>query len=277
VANGGGIRHGRVIEPRFPRNFRGAMQIPEYRRAFLFGRIGWNRLGGNLIVSGAFGLFRRDHLLEIGGYHTGSVVEDLDLVVRLHKHLRKKKVRYSIPLVPDPVAWTEVPADLRTLGRQRERWHRGLIGTMTSHRGTLLNPRYGPLGFIHMPFFILGEMLAPVVELVGYVVTLIGLTLGILSWAHMGLFLSVALGYGVLLTLWCVLLEQATFRMYTRPGDFRRLILYAFLEPFGYRQLTVIWRLKSFWNAVRGNVQWGEMRRLGFDPAGGGPVERRAA
>jgi cellulose synthase/poly-beta-1,6-N-acetylglucosamine synthase-like glycosyltransferase len=277
VANGCVMRHGRVIEPRFPRNFLGAMQIPEYLRAFLFGRIGWNRLGGNLIVSGAFGLFRRDHLIEIGGYHTGSVVEDLDIVVRLHKHLRRKKVKYSIPLVPDPVAWTEVPADLRTLGRQRERWHRGLIATMTSHRGALLNPRYGPLGFIHLPFFILGEMLAPVVELVGYTVTLIGLSLGVLSWVHMGLFFSVALGYGVLLTLWCVLLEQATFRMYRRQGDFRRLILYTFLEPFGYRQMTVIWRLKSFWGAARGDVQWGEMRRLGFEPAMSAPTKRDAA
>jgi cellulose synthase/poly-beta-1,6-N-acetylglucosamine synthase-like glycosyltransferase len=267
VANGCGIKHARVVEPRFPGRFLAALQITEYLRAFLFGRIGWNRLGGNLIVSGAFGLFRRDHLLDIGGYHTGSVVEDLDLVVRLHEHLREKGIEYSIPLLPDPIAWTEVPPDLKTLGRQRERWHRGLIATMVQHRRVLFNRRYGPLGFIHFPFFIFGEMLAPVVELIGYTVTLIGLLLGILSWTHMWLFFSVALGYGILLSLWAIVFEQATFRMYRRRGDFLRLVACAFVEPFGYRQLTVLWRLKSFWTAARGNVQWGEMKRYGFETA----------
>lgn len=267
VANGCGIEHARVVRPRMPRSALAALQVPEYLRAFLFGRVGWNRLGGNLIVSGAFGLFRRDHLLDIGGYHTGSVVEDLDLIVRLHEHLRERGVPYEIPLLPDPVAWTEVPPDLRTLGRQRERWHRGLIATMVSHRKTLFRRRYGPIGFVHLPFFIVGEMLAPVVELVGYVFTIIGIAIGAISWAFAGLFLVAALGYGLVLTLSAILLEQATFRMYRERGDFARLLAYALLEPFGYRQLTVVWRLKGFWNAWRRKETWGEMRRYGFETA----------
>lgn len=267
VANGCGIEHARVVRPRMPRSALAALQVPEYLRAFLFGRVGWNRLGGNLIVSGAFGLFRRDHLIDIGGYHTGSVVEDLDLIVRLHEHLRERGIPYEIPLLPDPVAWTEVPPDLRTLGRQRERWHRGLIATMVSHRRTLFRRRYGPIGFVHLPFFILGEMLAPVVELVGYVFTIVGIAIGAISWAFAGLFLAAALGYGLVLTLSAILLEQATFRMYRERGDFARLLAFALLEPFGYRQLTVLWRLKSFWNAWRRKETWGEMRRYGFETA----------
>ncbi len=267
VANGCRIEHARVTGPRMPRSLLAALQVPEYLRAFLFGRIGWNRIGGNLIVSGAFGLFRRHRLIEIGGYDTGSVVEDLDLIVRLHRHMRELGVPYSIPLVPDPVAWTEVPSDLGTLSRQRERWHRGLILTMIAHRDMQLRPRYGPLGFVHAPFFVLGEMLAPVVEVVGYVFTILGIALGVISWSFAGLFLAAALGYGLLLTFWAIVLEQATFRMYRRRGDFARLLGCALLEPLGYRQLTVLWRLRGFWNAWRGSQSWGEMRRYGFETA----------
>ena len=206
-------------------------------------------------------------MIEIGGYDTGSVVEDLDLIVRLHRHMRELGVPYSIPLVPDPVAWTEVPSDLGTLSRQRERWHRGLILTMIAHRDMQLRPRYGPLGFVHAPFFVLGEMLAPVVEVVGYVFTILGIALGVISWSFAGLFLAAALGYGLLLTFWAIVLEQATFRMYRRRGDFARLLGCALLEPLGYRQLTVLWRLRGFWNAWRGSQSWGEMRRYGFETA----------
>ena len=264
VANGCRVEHARVTGARMPRGWLAALQVPEYLRAFLFGRIGWNRIGGNLIVSGAFGLFRREHLLDIGGYRAGSVVEDLDLIVRLHRHMRELGVPYSIPLIPDPVAWTEVPPDLGTLGRQRERWHRGLIATMLGHRDLLFRRRYGPVGLVHAPFFVLGEMLAPAVEVIGYVAMAIGLALGVIDWTFAGLFLAAALGYGLMLTLWAIVLEEATFRTYRERGDFARLILCALAEPFGYRQLTVLWRLKGFWNAWRGNVSWGSMRRYGF-------------
>jgi len=264
VANGCAIQHARVTDARLPRDYLAAVQVPEYLRAFLFGRLGWNRLGGNLIVSGAFGLFQRHYLLEIGGYTTGNVVEDLDLVVRLHKHLRNARVPYEIPFIPDPVAWTEVPTDVGTLGRQRERWHRGLVLTMLTHRGMLLNRRYGRAGLIMFPFFVFGEMLAPVIEVLGYFLTLLAALFGIINTEVALLFLVVALGYQMFLSFWAVILEESTFRVYPRFGDFLRMLWYAFLEPFGYRQLTVFWRLRGFWNAIRGEQRWGEMRRRGF-------------
>ncbi|HEX9580227.1 MAG TPA: glycosyltransferase family 2 protein [Gemmatimonadales bacterium] len=264
VANGCRIERAQLVEARIPHRFLPGIQVPEYLRAFLFGRLGWNRLGGNLIVSGAFGLFQRRHLLEIGGYTSGNVVEDLDLIVRLHQHLRAKGEPYDIPFIPDPVAWTEVPSDVWTHGRQRERWHRGLVVTMARHARLLFNPRYGVIGMVTMPFFFFGEMLAPLVEIVGYVLTALGLGLGILSVEFALLFLAAALGYQLLLTIWAVVLEEATFRVYRRFGDFLRILGYAVAEPFGYRQLTVFWRLKAFWNALRGFTHWGEMQRQGF-------------
>lgn len=267
VANGCEIRDARVVRPRLSTQFLAAVQVPEYLRAFLFGRLGWNRLGGNLIVSGAFGLFRRDLLIEIGGYQTGHVVEDLDVVVRLHKHLRDQKAEYDIPFIPDPVAWTEVPSDLRTLGRQRDRWHRGLVRTMVAHRRMLFKPKYGRVGWILYPFFAFGEMLAPVVELIGYIFTVAALILGVINWHFAALFLTVAIGYQMMLSIWAVILDEATFRIYPQRRDFFRLLLYAFAEPFGYRQLTVYWRLRGFVGALMGRAGWGGMERHGFHEA----------
>jgi cellulose synthase/poly-beta-1,6-N-acetylglucosamine synthase-like glycosyltransferase len=264
VANGCRMEAYRVAEARVPRAFLPGVQVVEYLRAFLFGRLGWNRLGGNLIISGAFGMFSRRHLLEIRGYRTGSVVEDLDLVIRLRRYLRDRGSSDFMPFIPDPVAWTEVPEDTRTLSRQRERWHKGLIASMWTHRGMLFNPRYGRLGMLAMPFFCFGEMLAPVVELVGYIVTAVGVGAGLIDWPFAQLFFLMAWGYGMTLSLWAVALEEVSFRRYRRLGDLARLLLYAALENCGYRQWTVVWRLRAFWAVFRDRRGWGEMVRRGF-------------
>ncbi|HYU90910.1 MAG TPA: glycosyltransferase [Gemmatimonadales bacterium] len=268
VANGCTVKDGRVTDARVPGRFLPGVQVVEYLRAFLFGRLGWNRLGGSLVISGAFGLFRKEYLHAIGGYRTASVVEDLDLVVRLHRYLRQHKRRYEIPFIPDPVAWTEVPESGRILSRQRERWHRGLIAAMWQYKGMLFNPRYGRVGLIAMPFFTFGEMLAPLVEVVGYVITVGGLLLGAVNANFALLFVLVAWGYGMLLSLWAVVLEEVSFQRYRRLGDLGRLLLFATLENFGYRQRTVWWRLKAFWLVFRQKQVWGEMTRKGFESAG---------
>jgi cellulose synthase/poly-beta-1,6-N-acetylglucosamine synthase-like glycosyltransferase len=270
VANGSVIRDGRVLEPRVAPRFLPGVQVVEYLRSFLYGRLGWNRLGGNLIISGAFGLFRKEFLLEIGGYRTDSIVEDFDVVVRLHRHLRDRHTPYVITFVPDPVAWTEVPESLAVLRRQRERWHRGLILTMWKYRGMLFRPRYGRIGFLGMPFFTFGEMLAPLVEVLGYAVTAVGLWLGVLDVPFAMLFFLVALSYGMILSIWGIVLEEVGFRRYRRWADLGRLLAFAALENFGYRQLTVWYRLRAFWSAMRDRGAWGRMTRTGFAPAGGG-------
>jgi len=267
VANGCVVKHGQVLDARVPRRLLPGVQVVEYLRAFLFGRLGWNRLGGNLIISGAFGLFRKDHLLAVGGYDATSIVEDLDLVVRLHRYLRSRKVRYEIPFIPDPVAWTEVPESLRVLARQRGRWQRGLVAAMWQYRGMLLNPRYGRVGLIAVPFYTFGEMLAPLIEVFGYVITVAGLALGVLNVSFALLFVMVAWGYGMLLSLWAVALEEVSFHRYRRLGDLVRLVLFATLENFGYHQCGVWWRLRAFFTRRGRKHVWGEMTRRGFETA----------
>jgi YaiO family outer membrane protein len=264
VANSCTVKDGRVTEPRVPRRLLPGIQVVEYLRAFLFARLGWNRLGGNLIISGAFGLFRKDYVMAIGGYRTTSIVEDLDLVVRLHRHLRRQKVRYEMPFIPDPVAWTEVPESVRILSRQRERWHRGLIAAMWEYKSMLFNPWHGRVGLLAMPFYAFGEMLAPLVEVLGYVITALGLWFHLVNVPFALLFMLVAWGYGMLLSVWAVALEEITYRRYRRFGDLLLLLLYASLENFGYRQMSVWWRLKAFASVWKRGHAWGEMTRKGF-------------
>jgi YaiO family outer membrane protein len=267
VANNCTVEHGRVTDARVPTSLLPGIQVVEYLRAFLFGRLGWNRLGGNLIISGAFGLFRKEYVMAIGGYKTTSIVEDLDLVVRMHRHLRRNKIRYEMPFIPDPVAWTEVPESTKVLSRQRERWHRGLLAAMWQYKTMLFNPRYGRIGLLAMPFFAFGEMLAPVIELIGYVLTVVGLFTGLVNVSFALLFLLVAWGYGMLLSIWSVVLEEVSFRRYRHFADLFRLLLFATLENFGYRQCTVWWRLKAFATVWRRKHVWGEMTRKGFGKA----------
>lgn len=264
VANSCRVEMGRVVDARVDTRWLPGCQVVEYLRAFLFGRLGWNRLGGNLIISGAFGLFKREYMLAIGGYRTGNVTEDMDLAVRLHRYLYEHDITAAMPFIPDPVAWTEVPSSLRVLGRQRERWHRGLLGTMITHRRMLFNPKYGRAGMIAMPFFMFGELIAPLVELAGYLFTIVGLALGAISVKFAVLFFVVAVGYGMLLSLWAVALEDLTFRRYRHAGDTLRLFGFIVLEGLGFRQMTVWFRLQAFWNYLRGVESWGVMTREGF-------------
>jgi YaiO family outer membrane protein len=264
VANNCTVKDGRVTDARVPRKWLPGIQVVEYLRAFLFGRLGWNRLGGNLIISGAFGLFRKEYVMAVGGYATSSIVEDLDLVVRMHRYLRRNKIRYEMPFIPDPVAWTEVPESLKILSRQRERWHRGLIAAMWEYKTMMFNPRYGRVGFLAMPFYAFGEMLAPVIEVLGYIITVVGLFFGMVNVSFALLFILVAWGYGMLLSIWAVVLEEVSFRKYRRFGDLFRLLLFASLENFGYRQLTVWWRLKAFASVWKRAHVWGDMARKGF-------------
>lgn len=267
IANGCRFKSHEVVERRVSRNPIAGMQVPEYLRGFLFGRLGFNALGGNLIVSGAFGIFRREPLIAVGGYSSGSMAEDLDLCVRMHKQFREEKRPYSIPFIPDPIAWTEAPDDLAGLGSQRDRWHRGLIATVKRYRRMVLNPRYGKVGMLSMPFFCFGEMLAPIIEIIGIVITVVGLWLGAIDWRMAMLFVGACWGYGMLLTLASVVLEEITFRCYPKLRDYLLLLLYAVMEPFGYRQLTVLWRLRGFYYALRGRNGWGEIKRRGFASA----------
>ena len=264
VANGCNIEAGRVVKIGLPRTWLALIQTAEYLRAFLFGRSGWSALRSLLIISGAFGLFRKDVVITVGGYRHNAIGEDMDLVVRMHRYLREQKREYEMQFLPDPVCWTEVPESRKVLGGQRNRWHRGLIDSLRSHRRMMLNPRYGSIGMIAFPYFVFFEMLAPVVELSGYIIIPLSYALGMVNFLFFALFLTIAILFGVILSTGSVVLEELSCRRYPKTSDLLRLVAVAFLENFGYRQLTVWWRVKGIWDYLRGQTAWGPMERKGF-------------
>ena len=267
VANGCEVESGRVVKIRTPLNPWANFQVVEYLRAFLAGRTGWSVLNAMLIISGAFGMFRRRDFIEAGGYAHDTVGEDMEIVTRMHRNLKEKGEPYRITFVPDPVAWTEVPATLRILRRQRDRWHRGLIDTLFRHRKMLLNPRYGTVGLLAMPYFFLFEFLGPVVELLGYVAVPLSLWLGYLDVEFAIAFFLAAVGLGALLSVAAVFLEELRLNRYPRWLDVLKLTLYGIIENFGYRQLNSVWRAWAIVSFLRKNQSWGAMERRGFDPA----------
>ncbi len=267
VANGCTVRSGRVEEVSMPQKWLPKLQVLEYLRAFYYGRVGWDALGAMLIISGAFGLFRRETVVDVGGYSTDTVGEDMELVVRMHRRLREKGQDYGVRFIPDPVAWTEVPSTLRTLGRQRDRWQRGLADTMIRHQRMLLNPRYGVVGLLAYPFFYVLETFGPILELAGYITFVVALVAGRFSGPFLLAFFLVAFMLGMALSLSAVALEELTFRRYEDGSDLAQLFLLAVIEVFGYRQLNAWWRIKGLWSYFRSNEEWGVMKRTGFDSA----------
>jgi cellulose synthase/poly-beta-1,6-N-acetylglucosamine synthase-like glycosyltransferase len=264
IINGCQVDGGYLVGTGLSKNILVRFQLVEYLRAFLFGRLGWVPLNALLIISGAFGVFRRDAVIEAGGYRTDTVGEDMELIVRLHRVRRAAGKPCRITFVPDPICWTEAPESLRVLKSQRVRWQRGLSESLWMNRGLLFHPRGGAAGWLAFPFMLIFEWAAPLIELTGYLFMALAYAFGLISFDVLAVFLFVALGLGVLLSVSALLLEEMSFHIYTRPGDTLRLFGAALLENFGYRQLVSLWRLIGLWQWIRRQRGgWGRMTRQG--------------
>ncbi|MDP2956596.1 MAG: glycosyltransferase family 2 protein, partial [Longimicrobiales bacterium] len=266
IVNDCEVRSGTVTRIRLPRSLLARFQVLEYLRAFLAGRVGWDALNATLIISGAFGMFRRAAVVEAGGYATDTVGEDMELVVRLRRRGFESGKDHRVAFVPDPVAWTECPETVRVLGRQRDRWQRGLMESIWRHRRMLFNPRYGRVGTLAFPYFFFLEMCGPVIEGAGYLGFVLAVATGRASLPFILAFLALAFAFGMALSVAAVALEELTFRRYPRARDLAQLFWLAILENVGYRQLSTYWRLKGIVSKVRGATGWGAMERRGFKP-----------
>jgi cellulose synthase/poly-beta-1,6-N-acetylglucosamine synthase-like glycosyltransferase len=266
VANGCRIERGRVVQAGLPRKPLPMFQVVEYLRAFFWARTGWSAVNGLLIVSGAFGLFRKDAVIAAGGYNTETVGEDMELVVRLHRAMRDQRRPHRVVYVPDPVCWTEAPETTRVLRRQRRRWHRGSAETVINPLRMLGNPRYQAIGMLSLPALVLFELLGPIVELSGYGVAVAAWLTGSLTTTVFLLFLAVSILYGLILSFGAIALEDASFGRHPGWDQLGRVLAFAVLENAGYRQLSHLWRLEGLWQLVRGG-EWGAMERTGLGEA----------
>lgn len=300
IANGCAIRNGRVVSVGLPSNPLARFQMVEYLRSFTTGRTGLDKLDSVLILSGVFAVFEKETVIRAGGYLTpfvthriveeyigaraGTVCEDMEIIVRLHRFVRDKMRDKRVAFLPHPVAWTEVPERLDSLRKQRGRWYRGLRESLLYHRDMLFRRKYGRIGWFALPTFWLFEYWGPVIEIIGYIFVVVFLileyVLGInfLNEAYAVAFFLASLGYGILVNLFAVLVGAWRFRFgladrlqrgllpFSRKRDVLILLLYAVLEnlPFSFRHITLYWRMRGLWDAWRGKTTWEKFARVGF-------------
>ena len=248
LRNGCRIEKSQILEIDLPKEFIPLLQIVEYTRSFVMGRVGWNALNALLIISGAFGLFRKDLVVEIGGYQPRAIGEDMELVVHLHQYLRDKKKRGVFRYVPDAICWTEAPTELKGLGSQRSRWQQGLLTSLSLYRDMILKPRYGMVGMVALPYFLIFELLTPLAEILGYILIALMLSLGFYEFSFFYSFIILTIVYGTFLSMAAVIMDRIIYRIYPKTSHLLKMLLFAILENIGYHHMNLWWRLKAFWN-----------------------------
>jgi len=263
IANGNHIRNGHLDDIRLPSKVLPLFQIVEYLRAFFSGRMAWSAMRCLMLISGAFGVFRKEVVLACGGYRTDTVGEDMDLVVRMHRHLRKEKQPYRMVFIPDPICWTEAPETMTVLREQRDRWQRGLFDVLWTNRDMWFNPRYGRIGLFAMPYFILVELFGPIFEFGGYVAVLLTVILLPQDFVFLRLFFMTAILFGILLSIGAVVLEELAFHRYPRVRQMFGMVCVAALENLGYRQIHAWWRFRGIIRAIFARKGWGKMVHKG--------------
>jgi cellulose synthase/poly-beta-1,6-N-acetylglucosamine synthase-like glycosyltransferase/phosphoglycerol transferase MdoB-like AlkP superfamily enzyme len=265
IANSCVFENGKLIEVKLPKQFLPRVQTLEYIRAFMLARMAWSRLNGLLIISGAFGAFDREIVKKVGGYSTKTVGEDMELVVRMRRYMEERNTPYKVAYIPDPLCWTEAPATYKILGRQRNRWMRGTVETLKTHRKLFFNLKYGVLGILSYPFWFFFEFLAPIIEFTGMIGFVFFICIGIINWPFFIALLAFILLFGLLYSIFAILMEVLTYNQYKKRGEVAKLVLTAAGEPFLFHPFVV-------WSAIKGNIDllckrnsWGEMTRQGLN------------
>lgn len=263
IVNGCTVKAGQVVDIALPARPLPLLQSIEYIRAFLIARLAWSRLNAMLIISGAFGLFKRSAAVQVGGYSHDTVGEDMEIVVKLHRHFRERKLKYQMRFVADSVCWTQAPETLGVLRRQRTRWQRGMMQSLAKHREMVFNPKYGPAGTLGMGYFFLFDILGPIIELTGLLLVPLSFYMNEVTLHFFLAWLALSFTYGVFLSASSLLLEMMVTRT-TRARDLALLTMSSVLENFGYRQLNNLWRLEGIWQFLTGKRGWGAMQRTKF-------------
>jgi len=264
VANSCEVEDGFLKAVEVPKNLIARFQALEYIRAFLLGRMAWSYLDGLILISGAIGVFDKEIAIAAGGYDLDTVGEDMEIVVRMRKYMHKIKEPYEVAFVPDPLCWTEVPDSWDALGKQRNRWTRGTIETLVKHRGMFFNPKYKLIGMLSYPYWFFFEWLAPILEFVGVVLTIVLFIFGRLQFDFFILMLVLVYTYAIFFSLLGLLAEEVSFRKYKNGKDIWRLLIAAVLEPIMYHPFLVIQAIRGNIDYLRGKKSWEKTKRKGF-------------
>lgn len=265
IANGSVIRDGVFESFSMPKKLIERFQIVEYYRSFLSGRVSWGLSNSMLIVSGAFGVFQKQAVIEVGGYKTNTIGEDMEIVVRLHEYMRKNKRKYKIIFCEDSVCWTQGPMQLKDIRSQRRRWQIGLLDTLLSHKKLFLNPRYGAVGLLAVPYNWIFELLGACIEVIGYFLIPFSLLMGELNIFFFVIYFLLATLLGIMLSIGSLILEQYTKKSAMTAKQYIQISVYAILENFGYRQLITLFRVEGILKYRKLRQTWGKIERKEFD------------
>ncbi|UOQ84286.1 glycosyltransferase family 2 protein [Gracilibacillus salinarum] len=266
IANGCKISDGMVKKVNLPKKLLPMLQTVEYMKAFLGGRIGWSEVNGLIIVSGAFGVFKKDYIVKVGGYRGGYPGEDMNIIIKLHRYMLDNKLPYKIDFCPDAVCWTQAPDTFKILGSQRKRWGRGNLKNMLEEGMYMfMRPKYKIMGLLTIPYNIIFETLSPYFRITGFL-ALVGYGLLEMSgWTILGVFMLINVLYGTLLGIGALLIEEMAFQRYPRVRDYFKMVFYTILMFFGYRQLGILWRFLGHIDFMRKNNTWGTMTRTSWN------------
>ena len=265
IANSCIIEDGQLVEVNLPKKFLPRMQVLEYTRAFLMGRMAWSTLDGLLIISGALGMFNREIAIKCGGYFAKTVGEDMELVVRMRRYMCENNFPYKVAYIPDPLCWTEAPESLRVLGRQRNRWTRGNIDTLFIHRKIFFNPKYGLMGMLSYPFWFFIEWLSPIVEAFGLLYFVLSALMGQVNWSFFFIILGFVYAFALTFSTYSILFEELTYHRYRKKREILRMLIAAWIEPIIYHPFIVYYSIKgNFDFFINKKTGWGQMERKGF-------------
>jgi hypothetical protein len=264
IVNSCDVERGRIREIKIPSKILPRLQVLEYTRAFLLGRMAWSQLDGLMLISGAMGIFDRETVIKAGGYSIKTVGEDMELVLRMRRYMAEHDQKYEVTYIPDPLCWTEVPSDLKSMRKQRTRWTRGLVESLHTHRKMFFNSNYGRLGLLGYPYWFFFEWLAPLIAFSGFIYTIYLIIRDALNWPFYLLLFAFVYSFAVCLSTWAILFEEITFHKYKKKRDVLKLIGIALFEPFFYPVHTYF-AIRGNLEALRGKKGWGTAERAGFD------------
>lgn len=261
IANGIKFENAMPLETKISRNHVVSMQIIEYNRAFMASRIFQNTFNGNLNISGGYGLFKKKAVIEVGGYDTKSVGEDMDLVLKLHIYFRSKNIPYSMKYTSDAVCWTQAPPTLKDLRKQRSRWQRGLIQAMWKHRVLFLNLKHGVVSLVSFMHYFFYELMAPIIELLGVLVIGVALFLNVLNIKFAILIALLYTSFSLLQTILFYMSKYFLRGDKYYKGDFLWFLYMCFADVIFFRPLLFIVRLSVFIGYKKNLHNWNKIER----------------
>lgn len=260
------VENGRVVEANVPSRIFPMFQQLEYMRSFLIGKLGWSVMNALPNISGGFGLFDTDVVVKSGGYDQTSMAEDMDMLLRMVTYMRNNGQKFRVAQVPQVCCWTEGPSTLKALYRQRVRWARGLFEIISHHHKLFFNPHYGPIGAITMPYILLFEFIAPVLEFTGLLFMVWLFFVGGINWNTAFVIFGMIYIFCVLMVFFLILFDYRTQAVPWHKSwrSYWKMVMASLLEPFIYHPLITYFSNVGYWKFILNTTAvWKPIQRTG--------------